>query len=58
MADLFPLFWDLMFELAGCLVRSYDWAKDVLDHLAGASKAHNGQSLKVTLLGCMCFQKL
>jgi len=29
-------------------LESYDWAKDVLDHLAGASQAHNGKSLKVT----------
>ena len=36
--------------------RSYDWAKDVLDHLAGASKAHNGDSLKVTPLGCAHIQ--
>eukprot|EP00439_Symbiodinium_sp_Y106_P058687 s1976_g8.t1 len=29
-------------------LESYDWAKDVLDHLAGASQAHNGKGLKVT----------
>lgn len=29
-------------------VRSYDWAKKVLKHLAGASKTHNGDKLKVT----------
>mmetsp|Transcript_13854 Transcript_13854/g.25949 ORF Transcript_13854/g.25949 Transcript_13854/m.25949 type:complete len:472 (-) Transcript_13854:226-1641(-) len=29
-------------------LESYDWAQDVLKHLAGASKTHNGDSLKVT----------
>lgn len=33
------------------LPRSYDWADKVLKHLAGASKTHNGDSLKVTHLG-------
>jgi len=29
-------------------LESYDWADKVLKHLAGASKTHNGDSLKVT----------
>ncbi|CAL1144480.1 unnamed protein product [Cladocopium goreaui] len=29
-------------------LESYDWAKKVLKHLAGASKTHNGDKLKVT----------
>ena len=28
--------------------RSYDWADKVIKHLAGASKTHNGDKLKVT----------
>ena len=32
-------------------LRSYDWADKVLKHLAGSSKTHNGDKLRVTLHG-------